>query len=48
MLWIQQLMADALLTISAGRVISSPLRNSRYRFGTDVIEIYGQNQELAI
>ena len=41
-------MADTLLTISAGRVISTPLRNSRYRFGTDVIEICGQNQELAI
>ena len=41
-------MADALLTISAGRVISTPLRNSRYRFGTDIIEICGQNQEFSI
>ena len=37
MLWIQQLMADAPLTISAGRVICNPLRNFRYRFGTDTI-----------
>ena len=41
-------MADALLIISAGRVISTLLRNSRYRFGTDIIEICGPNQEFSI